>query len=152
MKKSLKRERPRLISNLGASEENPGKTHQSMRDECDINKILAVERQTGLVNHVNSKPPRYEDLSGATDYKTSMDIVMAAKEAFSSLPAGIRRDFDNDPYTFLEFCENPDNQEELIEMGLADKPSPEIITPDAVQAEPETEKPDPKSEPVTVPD
>jgi hypothetical protein len=34
-------------------------THQSFRDECDINNIIELHTRTGLVTHINEQKPQY---------------------------------------------------------------------------------------------
>ncbi|RYF32309.1 MAG: hypothetical protein EOO38_31115, partial [Cytophagaceae bacterium] len=42
------------------------------------------------------------------------------KAQFDALPAKIRDRFNNDPSRFLAFCENPENEAELVQLGLRD--------------------------------
>lgn len=115
------KDRPFAI-NCGATEDNPGLTKQSFQDECDMNKILARAEQSGHVESTNSREPRYEDISSATDYKTSLDTVHAAQASFNELPALVRRRFENDPAAFLAFVGDDKNVDEAIELGLIPKP------------------------------
>lgn len=122
MKTLVKRAYPRVSINLGATKENPGRTKQSFRDECDINLIVPQANKTGLLTHITASGGRYEDLSNAPDYQTALNLVISADAAFQELPAGIRKTFDNDPETFLSFMDDPENAEKCIEMGLMAKP------------------------------
>jgi len=97
----------------------PGLTKQSFKDECDINKILVKYEKTGLLEHKNRYEGKYADVTGVVDYQTALNIVQDAEEAFMSLPARVRTEFDNNPHEFLEFAQNPENEDALIEMGLA---------------------------------
>lgn len=93
---------------------------QSEKDNCDINKIVAKGLQAGLVEHVNKFRGEYLDLSEAPlDYHDAMLQVTEAREAFEALPSDIRKKFRNDPAAFYDYVSDPDNQERLIEMGLA---------------------------------
>lgn len=99
---------------------------QSFRDECDINTIMAKYQKTGLITHVSKYGGQYGDLLNSVDYQTALNKTMEAGEAFQSLPSGIREKFENDPGQFLAFVEDPENEAEMIEMGLAtSKPAPE---------------------------
>ena len=53
--------------------------------------------------------------------------------AFDDLPAKVRREFDNDPFKFLEFVEDPENVERMAELGLVN------ITGDDAEAEADVE-------------
>lgn len=116
-------------------------TKQSFKDECDINTILKKYRKSGLLEHVSQYQGKYADLSEPTDYQTALNIVIQATAAFDSLPSNIRKRFANNPGAFLEFADNPDNQEEMIKLGLATrKPSEEVpaeVPPVVVPKEPE---------------
>lgn len=110
---------------------DPSLTHQCFKDECDINNIMAKWVKDGLATHVMQYQGRYEDLSGVEDYHTSLNRVIAAQEAFESLPAVIRTKFDNDPGRFLEFVGDPANKNEMAKLGLL----PEDHASDAVQSD-----------------
>lgn len=99
--------------------DGPSMTKQSFKDECDINRILMKYQKTGLLTHVQSYGGRYEDLPSNLDYQESLNAIMAAEEAFMSLPSSLRSRFGNDPATFLDFVGNPANENELVELGLA---------------------------------
>lgn len=98
-------------------------TQQNMAADTDINNILAKYRTTGVLTHVAKYAGQYGDFSGVPDYKTGLEMVMAAEDMFMSLPANIRDRFGNDPGRFIEFATNKDNQEELQKMGLAPRPA-----------------------------
>lgn len=38
-----------------------GRTHQSFKDECDINNIIEMHTRTGVVQHLNNRQPQYGD-------------------------------------------------------------------------------------------
>lgn len=92
---------------------------QAFKQECDINNILKRYEKTGLVTHLARHGGRYEELPSDVDFQTALNTLMKAEEAFASLPAKIRRRFDNDPAAFLAFVQDPRNQDEMIELGLA---------------------------------
>ena len=109
----------------------PSRTIQDPRDECDVNKLMAKYRKTGMITHLAKHPPRYEDVSGAVSYQEALNIVGAAEREFSKLSAKIRAKFDNDPGKFLDFVSNPDNAEEMYDLGIAvrpDAPAPVSVT------------------------
>jgi len=118
---TIKRERPRVQMDCGTE----SRTKQSFQPECDISNILRRGAKTGLVTHVNRVQGSMRDLSGATDYKTGLDLINAARDSFMALPATIRGEFDNDPAKFLEFADNPDNRDRMIMLGLMEQPATE---------------------------
>ncbi len=109
------------------------KTHQSFKEECDINTIMGRFRTTGFIQHQNVQTPVYGDFSNALEYMDAMNAIEHAKATFAALPARVRARCNNDPAEFIEFAEDPDNADELVELGLKNP-----ITP----REPETEKPE----------
>lgn len=100
----------------------PSVTQQNFKKECDINNILAKYQRTGLVEHVSRFHGDYKDLSDPVDYQTALNVVIAGQDAFNSLPSSVRKRFGNDPEEFLTFVMNPENKEELYDMGLANRP------------------------------
>ncbi len=109
--------------------EDPGRAKQAFKAECDINTILAKYKNTGLIDHVNRYQGQYADVTGESDYQTALNIIEDAREAFMSIPAGIRRDFDNDPHEFLMFAQDPENAEAMVDYGLAHRPKGEDPEP-----------------------
>lgn len=95
-----------------------GLTQQCFKKECDINHILAQYQKTGLVHHVNTYQGRYDDVTGDVDFQTALNTLKSAEDCFMSLPSGIRKRFDNNPAEFLSFVTNPDNADEVVELGL----------------------------------
>jgi len=102
------------------------RTEQCHRDECDINKIIAKYDRTGVLTHVNDFEARYEDLTGL-DYQTMLNTVANANSMFEGLPSEIRNQFANDPAKFISFMDDENNNEQMYEMGLKQRPIPEQI-------------------------
>jgi len=109
-------------------------TQQQFKDECDINVIV---RRFGLTGELPENPrvPMYGDFTEVKDYRTALEAVMAADDAFLEFPAELRARFENDPQKLLEFCENGANREEAVRLGLikAATPPVEPVAPSASQ-------------------
>ena len=103
----------------------PSMAQQQFKEECDINNIMAKYQKSGLVTHVAKYQGKYDDFTVLPDFKTALDTMNEAQEMFLTIPSEIRREFDNDPGKFVEFATDPDNLDELREMGLAPKPQPQ---------------------------
>lgn len=99
-----------------------GRTKQSMRDECDINRIMAKYNKNGRLPALIKENPIYGDFSASVDLQEAYAIVEKAEMQFRELPAKARVRFKNKPYEFLKFCEDPANIEEMYDMGLAIRP------------------------------
>jgi len=112
-----------------------GMTKQSFKDECNINKIMEKFQRTGILNHYTANAPQYMDIE-PLDYHQAMNIIAEANSMFEELPAIARAKFNNDPETFLEYVQDPQNKDELPTLGLALKPSPVQNT---ASQEPKTE-------------
>jgi len=110
----------------------PSLTRQEFAAECDINNLMAQYEKTGFLTNVNPMEPRYLDVSNVPDLMQAHDILQTATAGFMSLPATVRRDFDNDPLKFIAFAENPDNVEKMREWKLA-PPAPVPPPPQKVE-------------------
>lgn len=102
----------------------PSLTRQEFAEECDINSLM--KRYETYGTSVNGLRPdaqvagMYVDFcempNNLLDY---LAMVKSAEQAFMTLPAGVRREFDNDPVGFVDFASNPDNIEQMRDWGLA---------------------------------
>ena len=97
-----------------------GRTKQSFKDECNINKIMARFQKTGAIDHYMTYSPQYGDTT-ACGLHEAMNIVANAETMFEELPSSLRKKFHNDPAEFLEFVQDEKNLEEMRELGLAKK-------------------------------
>lgn len=125
-----------------------GRTKQSHKDECDINRIMARSMLNGgVIDFVNKYEMQYADVT-AVDYQEAMNQVALAQSMFHDLPSQIRNRFENRPELFLDFVQNPANKAEAHALGLLRPdydPNPPA-QPDPVrapsQAKSEAPKPD----------
>lgn len=115
------------------------RTHQSFKNECDLNHMMATYQRTGLIPQ-NKLPARYEDLSNATDYQTAKNLMIEADAAFQTIPASLRKKYDNNAAKFLAALESGEAQDDLREAGLL-VPSGDPATPDSQQAQPPQAEP-----------
>jgi phage internal scaffolding protein len=98
------------------------KTEQSHKTEVDINNIVKRAGAGELVAKVNALQNwTYDDVTN-NDFQEAMNAIIKARDTFSAVPSQIRKRFDNDPAAFMDFVRNPDNKQELVEMGLAAAP------------------------------
>ena len=116
----------------------PSRTKQAMKQECDINGIMKRYERTGVVSHLAHREAYFADVSEVPDFATALRVVQDADKMFSSLPAAIRKEFENDPIKYVEFCMTPGNEERMRELGLAE-PLPvvpvhrvEVVNPNPV--------------------
>lgn len=102
---------------------DPSLADQSQAEECDINTIV---QRFGLTGEMPGSlvTPMQGDFTEVTDYRSALELLMEAQEAFMTLPAKVRAQFENDPHRFLEFASEPANLDALKEMGLGRVESP----------------------------
>lgn len=110
-------------------------TKQDFKAECDIHNILKQFQKTGIITHVQSARPTYEDLPSEVDFQASLHVIMQAEEAFAGLPSTVRSHFDNDPSRFLGAFSDPSQADKLREFGLL-KPLPPTGAPLASEGSP----------------
>lgn len=112
----------------------PTRTKQSFKAECDINNIMKQYERTGIIDHTNNMHPEYGDFSNVADYHTAQNMVIDAQNSFDALPSHIRKRMGHDPANLIEFLSDPNNKAEAIELGLIidDTPPPrETTLPDS---------------------
>ena len=112
------------------------RTKQSERDACNINLIMAKYVKTGLIAHVNRFGGDYS-FATSVSFHDAMNIVTKADSMFADLPAEVRRRFNGEPGEFLDFVQNPENLEEMRELGLAH--GAQDVPPGSVDASVEVE-------------
>ena len=104
---------------------NPTMTQQHFKDECDINHIMARYEQTGLlIDPLTARSggsPIFDDFSDIPDLMTAQNKLIEAQQMFEQLPSRIRKDFDNDPVKFVEFCQDSANEDKLRDYGILPK-------------------------------
>lgn len=105
----------------GSYNEEPSLTKQEFTETCDPNFIIdRVRRGQDVSAFMSVRTPQYGDFTNAPDsYHQALSFVTEAKQSFMQLDPEIRSKFDNDPGKFLDYVNNPDNAQALIDMGLA---------------------------------
>lgn len=125
------------VSDLTGLEcKDPSLAQQHMKDETDINNIVAQYGVTGQLPEVPVRVPTYGDFTGTNDYRQALDLVLAADDAFMALPAHVRERFNNDPAELVDFVSDINNRSEAIDLGLIpppDKPDGVIPSPEVAQ-------------------
>lgn len=91
---------------------------QQFKDDCDINQIVNRFQKTGAIDHAARYQPEYGLASSATLHE-SMNLVARAQSMFNELPSKLRRRFNGDPRELLAFVQNPANEQEAKDLGLA---------------------------------
>lgn len=110
----------------------PSLTVQSQAEEADLNFLMHRYGVTGKFPE-NPRVPQFMELDGPLDYRTALEYVSNANEAFMEYPAELRARFRNDPQVMLAFVSDRANLEEARKLGLL-KP---VVAPPAVVPVPE---------------
>lgn len=121
----------------------PSLTRQEFADECDINSIMARYETTGALPANNVEPVYVDWTDMPQDLMGSMQRLDEASRAFMTLPAKVRREFDNNAHVFVDFAMDPNNLEQMREWGLAPKPPEQVFVP--------VDKPEPSKAPSSPP-
>lgn len=106
---------------------DPSLTRQEFKEECDLGMIIkrfsaTPEGLEALQKAQAFVQDRFSDVSDIPDFRTALDLVKRADEAFLRLPPKVRTRFDNDPAAFLDFVDDPKNVNEMVELGLLERP------------------------------
>ena len=125
MTTKIKKHTFRTAYNLGnenytEKHDEVGLTEQHHADTCDINKILAQFMETGILP-TSTREPVYGNVADH-DFQEVQNQLAEAKSLFEQLPDPVKAQFDNEPFKFLHFAEDPKNMDALVEMGLANAP------------------------------
>ncbi|WNK14611.1 MAG: internal scaffolding protein [Microvirus sp.] len=107
-------------------------TRQEFAEECDIN-VLMSKYESQAVWPQPMQPAAYLDLTDLPDFQESQNLLIQATEAFMTLPAKVRKEFDNDAGKFVDFATDEKNLQQMRDWKLA-PPAPE--PPPAAQTEP----------------
>lgn len=111
----------------------PSMTRQEFTAECDINEIMKRYPGGQLPPLVGPEGPQYLDLTQSpATLLEAMNTMRDAERAFMTLPAEVRREFDNDPMAFVEFASDSENLEQMREWNLA-PPAPKEPGPTKVE-------------------
>lgn len=106
---------------------DPSLTDTSKAKDADLNEVIRRYGITdGSITPMAADPRFYGDFSDATDFRGVLDATRAAIETFGTLPAKIRERFRNDPAYLHDWVNDPQNQEEAIQLGLLSKKAPYI--------------------------
>ncbi len=92
-----------------------GKTKQSQRDECDINKLLERYQRDASLGHLEKYQGVYGNYANY-DFENHVTKIAEMNTIFEQLPAEVKRDFGQSTNKFFEFVTNPENENRLTEL------------------------------------
>ncbi len=89
-----------------------GRTKQSQKDECDINKLLERSAREGGLSHLDKYQAKYEDYSNY-DFEEHTKKIAEMASCFEELPGETKREFNQSPDEYFAFVTDPANVAEL---------------------------------------
>lgn len=113
----------------------PSLTRQEFVEECDINSIMkkyeghAHGGPNGLGFHPDVVRTYVDFAEAPQTLLEFMTFMNEAQSAFMTLPAAVRKEFDNDAPAFVDFASDPRNLEQMREWGLAPPAKPSEVPP-----------------------
>lgn len=108
---------PKKYKSPGKKFTEPSLTKQGLRDECNIDTIIAKYHRTKVLPERNN-PGFYGDFTQVSDFQSAIEQVREANVGFQTLPAKIRRRFNNRPADLLNFLSDAANRAEALELGI----------------------------------
>jgi len=104
----------------------PSLTRQEFAEECDINVLMKryENQDIGSIMRRSQEPVYYDLTEAPSDLMGYMQLMQDAQNAFMTLSAQVRREFDNDPVRFVDFAGDPANLDQMRSWGLA-PPAPQ---------------------------
>jgi len=97
------------------------RVEQNHKDEVNINNIVKRHGLDLIAKTAAMQTFTFDD-NPNNDFQETMNAILKAKDSFASIPSEIRKRFDNSPAKFLDFVRNPENKDELVNLGLAQRP------------------------------
>ncbi len=92
-----------------------GRTKQSQKDECDINKLLERYAREGTMSHLEKYQAVYGDY-GNYDFEGHTTKLAEMSSIFEELPAEVKKEFNQSPKQFFTYVTNPENAEKLPQL------------------------------------
>lgn len=123
---------------VGVECKDKSMARSDMAEECDINNIVKRYSKTGqLPVSVGDRMPRFGE-APVMSFHEGLNMVIAAREAFSELPAAVRKRFGNDPGALIGALEAAVGDEglrkELVDLGVLNAPPPPEPVPEPAPA------------------
>jgi len=135
--------RPNGTTRVTVVNTEKSRTQAHFAEQCDVNNIVKKYKVNGFLSHTHGRQGVYGDFSNVTDYQTALQTVIDAQNGFMTLPASVRKKFENDPQQLLTFLSDPKNAQEAFDLGLT-KTNPSLsqtLPPNSPQPSPKRDEP-----------
>lgn len=107
----------------------PSMTEQHFKDECDINNIVSKFQETGVLPQGNRESLFGDFAEYPQDLMASHQYFDKAADAFSQLPATLRKEFNNNPVELLQFLQDERNRDKAVSLGLIAGDTQQVVHP-----------------------
>lgn len=134
--------------------DGPSMTRQEFAEECDINTIMKryEGRDIGAIMRSDIEPMYVDFTSVPNDLMGYMEKMREAELAFMTLPASVRREFDNNALAFVDYASDPESLDQMRTWGLAPPAKPqEAAPPKAAEGAPAAPAASPGGSPLAAP-
>ena len=92
-------------------------TRVEQHHRTQIKQIVANVEAQGLLRASVKFSGEMDDYPNY-DFQEAQFMISKANSMFEQLPSGIRQKFNNKPAEFMQFANNPDNAQEMVDLGL----------------------------------
>lgn len=100
--------RREIVDLLPPKDYGPGRTKQAFKDSTDINKILRKAQKVGSLSHLQRHGAIYGDFASMpTDPLEAKEALDRGQAIFNDLPSEVRKDFNQDPFAFFAYVNDP---------------------------------------------
>ena len=97
---------------------SPSRVQKQFADATKTDNILKKYSALGMNPFAQPGVGEYFDCTVVGDLRESLEQKQKVDEYFQSLPASIRREFDNDSLLFAEEILSGENTEKFVKMGI----------------------------------
>lgn len=97
-------------------------TKEAFQEESDVNVLIRRWVPGSVLPGQVLRPEHFGDFTGLDDFHQALSRVRQVEATFETLPAHVRKHFKNDPAQLVAACTDPKRVDELVELGLAERP------------------------------
>lgn len=110
---------PNSNAQLHFDPEEECKVEQHHKDACDIRNILTSILKSGDLSPIIGQRDGEEvDLTLIPSFEEAHAIVCQGNNVWESLSVDIRKKFNNSQHEFINFMSNPNNRDEIANLGF----------------------------------
>jgi len=93
-------------------------TKVEQHHRTEIKKMVQEVESRGLLRANTVFNGELDDYP-SYDFQEAQFMMAKARSTFEQMPSQLRKKFENNPAKFMDFANNPQNAQEMVELGLA---------------------------------